>query len=43
MNMLVQFDNALNGSESLLRNVTFGMYMGDDEIGFKFRVWRKMD
>ncbi len=43
LNMVVQLDSALSGSESLLRNVTFGMNMGDDEIGFKLRVFREQD
>jgi hypothetical protein len=41
--MIVQLDSAMNASESLLRNVTFGMNMGDDEIGFRLQIWRKMD
>ena len=41
--MIVQIDSALGGSESLLRNVTFGMNMGNDEIGFRLRVFRQQD
>ena len=41
MNMLVQLENAIDGSESLLRNVTFGMSIGNDEIGFRLRVFRE--
>ncbi len=43
INMIVQLDAALGGSESLLRNATFGLSLGDDEIGFRFRVWREID
>jgi len=41
MNILVQLENAIDGSESLLRNVTFGMSIGNDEIGFRLRVFRE--
>ena len=43
INMIVQLDSALGGTESLLRNVTFGMNMGNDEIGFRLRVFRHAD
>lgn len=43
LNIMLQLDNAMGGSESLLRNVTFGMNMGDDEIGFRFRIFRQSD
>ncbi|NRH20471.1 hypothetical protein HOO68_00295 [Candidatus Gracilibacteria bacterium] len=41
LNTIIQLENALNGSESLLRNVTFGMNIGNDEIGFKLRIFRE--
>lgn len=43
MNMLIQLDAAMDGSDSLLRNVTFGMNMGNDEIGFRLRVFRQAE
>lgn len=43
VNLLVQLDAALGGTESLLRNVTFGMNMWNDEIGFRLRVFRQVD
>lgn len=41
--MIVQLDSALGRSDSLLRNITFGMNMGDDEIGFRLRIFRDGD
>lgn len=41
LNLITQLDSALGGSESLLRNVTFGMSIWDDEIGFRLRVFRQ--
>ncbi len=43
LNIMAHLDSALGGTESLLRNVTFGMNMGDDEIGFRLRVFRHAD
>ncbi|MBP9779530.1 hypothetical protein KBD33_02800 [Candidatus Gracilibacteria bacterium] len=43
LNIIAHFDIAMNGSESLLRNMTFGFNMGDDEIGFNIRLFRKLD
>ncbi len=40
---MIQFDHAIRGDDSLLRNMTFGMNMGHDEIGFSLRVWRTYD
>ncbi len=40
LNVLVQLDSALSGNESLLRNTTFGMSLGDNEVGFKLRIFR---
>lgn len=43
LNIIAHFDSAMNGSESLLRNMTFGFNMWDDEIGFNIRLFRKWD
>lgn len=43
LNIMIQFDRAIQGNDSLLRNMTFSMNMGHDEIGFTFHVWRKHD
>ncbi len=42
LNVLVQLDAAFDGDESLLRNTTFGLSLGDNEIGFKLRIFRNV-
>ena len=41
--LLVQLDRVFEGSESLLRNSTFSLSMGENEIGFVSRVFRQKD
>lgn len=40
LNLIIQLDSAFHGTESLLRNVVFGMNMGNDEIGFDLKIFR---
>lgn len=40
VSIISQLDQAFVWTESLLRNVTFWLSYGDDEVGFKFRVFR---
>ena len=40
LNLMVQLDSAFHGTESLLRNVVFGLNLGNDEIGFDLKIFR---
>ncbi len=41
--LLVQLDRVFESNESLLRNSTFSLSMGENEIGFVSRVFRQKD
>ncbi len=41
LELIVQLDRAFAGKEALLRNFTFSLNMGDDEIGFSSRIFRE--
>lgn len=41
--IISHLDAAFDGSESLFRNTTFGLNIGDDEIGFSLRMFRHKD
>lgn len=43
LSLATQLDRALAGKDSLLRNTTFGMSLGDDEIGFRARIFRSIE
>jgi hypothetical protein len=43
LELIVQLDRAFSGSEMLLRNSTFSLGMGDNEVGFRTRVFREKE
>lgn len=42
LSMIAHIGRAFEGSESLLRNTTLGMNLGDNEIGFRSRIFRNI-
>jgi hypothetical protein len=41
--LIAHLDRTIDGADTLLRNMTLGLSMGDDEIGFRVRMWRERD
>jgi hypothetical protein len=41
--MIAHLDHVTGSTDTLIRNMTLGFSMGDDEIGFRVRMWRERD